>query len=260
MKRRRKIVDAQGRAQYVAADLRKRLNLSYLKYTNKTHSAGVHDLPCLSCNTEVLPDYIALYGQPSTYHTTSLTGVGFWQYDDEFDGIHGLYNAIYYNETKLLDDYRKRFEGVRIFFTPDYSQFGDVDDLEEHYRLKKARVVGIWLAMELGAVVIPFITVPTPASVDFALDGLEDCSVVAFSTKGYVRDEQEKSILKEIVRLTVDTLNLKTIIVYDVCKDDSAVSEIFAYAIERGIKVHVPLNTLKERNIAKAKGGDSHEG
>lgn len=36
--------------------------------------------------------------------------------------------------------------------------------------------------MELGTVVIPFITVPTPESVGFALDGLKDCSVVAFST------------------------------------------------------------------------------
>lgn len=141
---------------------------------------------------------------------------------------------------------------MKIFFTPDYSQFGDVDDIEEHYRLKKARVVGLWFTLELGAVVIPFVTVPTPASVPFALDGLEGCHVVAFSTKGYVNDPIERAILKEIVKLTVDTLDLRAIVVYDVCKDDDAVDDIFSYARERGVEVVVPMNTLKARNIEKA--------
>ncbi len=185
--------------------------------------------------------------------------MGFWEYDDVFDGIGGLYNAIYYRDEELLDFYRKRFEGVRIFFTPGYSQFGDVDDIEEHYRLKKQRVVGIWLAMELGAVVIPFVTMPTAASVGFALDGLEDCHVAAFSTKGYVDDPVEREALRQIVRLTVDTLDLRAIVVYDVCKDNAAVDDIFSYARERGIEVCVPMNVLKERNIAKAKGGDAGE-
>lgn len=252
MKRNRRVTLPDGTTVSVANDLRKKLNLSYLEYTNKTRAAGVHDLPALGCDTQVLPDFIALDSQPSTFRTTPLTAVGFWLYDDEFDGIHGLYNAIYYKDEKLLARFRERYEGVKIFFTPDYSQFGDVDDIEEHYRLKKARVVGLWLALELGAVVIPFVTVPTPASVGFALDGLEDCRVVAFSTKGYVNDPLERSILKQIVRLTVDTLDLRAIVVYDVCKDNAAVDDIFAYARERGVEVVVPMNTLKARNIAKA--------
>lgn len=115
----------------------------------------------------------------------------------------------------------------------------------------KARIVGIWFAMELGAVVIPFITVPTPESVGFALDGLEDCSVVAFSTKGYVNDPVERGTIKELVRLTVDTLNLKAIVVYDVCSTNDAVDDIFSYAKEKGIEIVVPANALKERNIAR---------
>lgn len=265
MKRNAKVIRPDGSFATIPVDLRRKLNLSYLEYTNKTRSAGIHDLPALACNTNVLPDFIALHSQPSTYHRTPLTAIGYWQYDNEFDGIHGLYNAIYYNDKKLLEEYRERYEGVKIFFTPDYSQFGDVDDIEEHYRLKKARVVGLWLTLELGAVVIPFITVPTPASTAFALDGLMDCHVVAFSTKGYVNDPIEREILKQIVELTVDTLDLHVIIVYDVCKDDAAVNDIFSYAREHGIKVVVPMNILKERNMAKAavsaksKAGDTNE-
>ena len=83
-------------------DLRKLLNLSYLRYTNKTHAAGIHDLPALSCNTSVLPDYIALYNHPADYHHTPLTAVAFYLYDNEFDGKDGLYNAIYYDDAKRL--------------------------------------------------------------------------------------------------------------------------------------------------------------
>ena len=231
--------------------MRKRLNLNYLRYTNLTRSVGAHDLPALSCHTKVFPDYIALSGYPAQFHETPLTAVGFWEYDDKFDGYDGLFNAIYYDRADLLDFYRERFAGVRFFFTPDYSQFGDVSDIEENYRLLKARIVGIWFAVEIGAVVIPFVTVPTPKSVSFALDGLEDCSVVAFSTKGYVKDSVERETLKRIVELTVDTLNLAAIVVYDVCATNSAVDDIFAYARERGIKIVVPSNALKRRNVAR---------
>lgn len=260
MKRYEKVTRSDGSTVMVLKDLKRQLNLSYLKYTNMTYAAGAHDSPSLACDTDVLPDFVALYRQPSTYHEASLTAVGFWQYDDVFDGIHGLYNAIYYDDKKLLEGYKERFAGVKIFFTPDYSQFGDIDDIEERYRLKKARVVGIWFAVELGAVVIPFITMPTAASAEIALDGLEDCHVVAFSTKGYATDAVEREMLKEIIRRTVDRLDLKAIAVYDACKDSRAVEDIFSYAIEHGIKIHVPMNTLKARNIAKTNGGDQIEG
>ena len=105
--------------------------------------------------------------------------------------------------------------------------------------------------MELSAVVIPFITVPTPESVGFALDGLENCSVVAFSTKGYVDNTVERNVIRELVRLTVDTLDLKAIIVYDVCSTNDAVNDIFSYAKDKGIEIVIPPNALKERNAMK---------
>ena len=52
---------------------KKRLLLNYLDYTNKTHKSGKLELPCIQCNTEVVPDYIALYSQVSDYHHTSKT-------------------------------------------------------------------------------------------------------------------------------------------------------------------------------------------
>ena len=247
-----------GESGRTPKDLKKLLNLSYLRYTNKTRAAGIHYLPALSCNTSVLPDYIALSNHPADFHRTPLTAVSF--YDSDFDGKDGLYNAIYYGDEKRQRYFKERFEGVKFFISPDMSQFGDLDDLENHYRIKKSRVVAIWLAMELGAVVIPHITFPTLESIDFGLDGLEDCSVVAFSTKGYVNDLIERAILEESVRYTVDRLNLRAIVVYDVCATDDNALDIFKYAIDRGVEVVIPGNMLKERNAAKKRGGETYEG
>ena len=251
MKRRKKIALPDGSSVYREIDLRKKLNLGFLRYANLTHAIGERDLPALICNTDVLPDYIALSGYPAQFHKTPFTAVGFWEYDEDFDGYEGLFNAIYFDRKDLLAHYRERFAGVKILFTPDCSQFGDVNPIENDYRLFKARIVGIWLAVELNAVVIPFITASTVASARLALTGLENCSVVAFSTKGYVNDPVERAALKNLVRLTVDTLDLKTIVVYDVCSTKDAVNDIFSYATEIGITVVVPANALKERNIAK---------
>ena len=83
-----------GMTQKVPKDFIKKLNLNYLRYTNLTYAVGKHDLPALYCNTDVYPDYIALYSHPGDYHRTLKTAVAFYQFDDTFDGQNGLYNAI----------------------------------------------------------------------------------------------------------------------------------------------------------------------
>ena len=49
----------------------------------------------------------------------------------------------------------------------------------------------------------------------------------------------------------MDRLNLKAIVVYDVCKTDKNALEIFDYAIRKGIQIVIPDNMLKERNRQK---------
>ena len=103
---------------------------------------------------------------------------------------------------------------------------------------------------EIGAVVIPNITFPTEESADFALDGYGECSVVAISTKCHMDDPAENLRLRENIRLTVDKLpNLKTLIVYDVCSTNDATVETFSYAVQKGIQIIIPDNTLKNRNM-----------
>ena len=231
-------------------DLQKKLNLNYLDLTNKTRKVGQFDFPELLCNPPVLPDYIALYTQPSEYQKTRLTCVAFYNYDESFDGIDGLYNAIYYNDKKRLEFFKKRFEGIKYFIMPDYSVCGDIDSAENIYRLAKARRVALWLTIELGAVVIPNISYSCRKDFAFILDGLEAVCYVAFSTKGAVKSNPDKELLLEAVRLVTDNLkDLKGILVYDVCKDNRFVDATFSYARERGIEILVLPNSLKLRNM-----------
>ena len=226
------------------------LNLNYLKLTNRTVSCGGMDLPAINCNVSVFPDYIALYSQTSLYHKTEHTAVAFFQFDEDFDGKFGLYWATYYDVEERLAYFKERFNGVKYVIIPDFSELGDIHKIENNYRLFKGRIIGLWFLFEIGSVVIPNITFPTEESVNFALDGYGECSVVAISTKGHMDDSAENRRLRTNIRLTVDKLpNLKTIIAYDVCSTNDATLDTFSYAIERGIEVVIPDNTLKNRNM-----------
>ena len=226
------------------------LNLNYLTLTNRTVSCGVMDLPTINCNVSVYPDYIALYSQTSLYHKTEHTAVAFFQFDEDFDGKYGLYWAIYYNVEERLEYFKERFKGVKYVIIPDFSELGDIHKIENNYRLFKGRIIGLWFMFEIGAIVIPNITFPTEESADFALDGYEESSVAAISTKGHMDDIAENLRLRANIRLTVDKLpNLKTLIVYDVCSTNDATLDTFSYAIEKGIDIIIPDNTLKNRNM-----------
>ena len=79
--------------------------------------------------------------------------------------------------------------------------------------------------------------------------GLEEVETVAFGTKGNVDDEEERALLIDAIKYTVDHLNmLKTIIVYSSCKHDETIYTIFKYALDKGINVIIPNNTLQLRN------------
>ena len=168
-------------------DMYKLLNHNIQKLLNQAERVGEYGFPVLYCNTEVYPDYLALYCQPGYYHRTGNTGICFYSYDISFDDIHGLFNAIYYGDQKLLAYYKERFRNVKFFISPDYSVFGDIQKIENLARIWKARIVSLWFILELHAVVIPNIMYYSEESLPITCCGLESCSVVAFSAKWHVR-------------------------------------------------------------------------
>ena len=257
MKRRELFVAADGTTQYRPKDLKHKLNLNYLDLTNKSQLSERLELPELHCDTDVYPDFLALFSEPGEYHRTKRTAVCTFEYDDVFDGQHGLANAIYYRNKRDIAKFEKRFAGVHFFISPDISLLGDVDVIENLNRIKRARITSLWLSLKMHAVVIPLITYPNIEYMDIVLNGLEQCTVVAFSTKGFIKNAEERVALKEAIRITVDRLPLKAIVIYDVCADCYEVYDIFDYAIRKGVKLIIPPNTLQIRN-RRRKDGDEN--
>ncbi len=235
-------------------DLKALLNLDVLDCTNRTYLIGKYDLPYVNCPDFVDVDYLALYSEIKNYQKTDRTAVCFYQYDRKFDGVGGIFNAIYYHDKRLLSKYKERLKGIRFAIAPDYSQCGDVPKIENLYRLFKSRIVSLWLLLECDILVIPNISYANEDYFDVMLDGMEDCSVVAFSTKGSVRNVGQSNLLLKAIKCTVDRLKrLKKIIVYSVMPDDSKTLQLFDYALSHGVRVIAPNNLLKERNAVRQK-------
>lgn len=235
-------------------NLKKLINLNFIDFTNQTYLVGKYDLPYVTCSDDVNPDYLTLYSETYNYFKTENTCVCFYQYDNKFDGIKGIYNAIYYNDEKLLAKYKERFKGVKYAIAPDYSQCGDIPRFENIYRLAKSRIVANWLLLECDVLVIPNVTYANENYFDVMLDGMENTEIVAFSVKGLLRETSEKELLLKAIRYTVDNLkHLKKIIVYSVSTNDEKVMSLFEYALSNGIEIMIPNNILKERNIINKK-------
>lgn len=180
----------------VKKNLEKLLNSNFVNLTNQTYSIGKYDLPYIPCVVDIVPDYLALYLEVSNYNLTSNTVVCFYQYDNTFDGIHGIFNAIYYDDKRLLTKYRERFNNVKYIISPDYSELGDINRIENIYRLFKSRIVSLWFLLEMDIQVIPNITYANENYFDVILDGLENVNIVAFSLKGILNNQCELELLK----------------------------------------------------------------
>ncbi len=230
-------------------DYKKLLNLNFLDITNQTYACGKYDLPYIYCK-DVNIDYIALYPNLKEYNKTTGTAVGFYVYDFKFDGKNGLFQAIYYDDGKGKEKFKQRFRNVKYAIAPDYSLCGDIPVAENIYRIFKSRIVSLWLTDACDIIVIPNITYANENYFDIMLDGLEDCECVAFSVKGSVDNIIQKELLRKAIKHTVDNLHkLKTIIVYSVSIDDSKILNLFSYAVDKGIKIVIPDNLLKSRNL-----------
>ncbi len=238
-------------------NLKKLLNLSMLDYTNLTTKCGKMDMPYIKCNKIPTIDYMASYSHPDTYFHSSHTFVTFFEYDKFFDGLYGLWNAIYYGVKELQEFYLERFHGVRYFIAPDYSKCGDSLEAENVHRQLRSRIVSIWLTMNLNALVIPLVSCANDLEMEYMLDGMDDCTVVAFNAKGPMGDPLQLKIFIKAIKYTVDRLpNLKTIFVYSASPNKDKVLGIFKYAVEAGIDVQIPENTLQIRN--RLMGGKSY--
>lgn len=253
MKKKTKIVRASDDLKIrEPEDMYALLNYNILKLLNKTHRDGILDMPVLYCETRILPDYLALYSQKCLYEKTSLTAVCFYEYDEEFTGENGLYEAICHNNTERLNYFKDRFQNVEFVISPDYSAFDDINKIVSLDRLLMARIVSLWFTLEMGKTVIPNISYIGEDWFPICFNGLTECKTVAFNSKGHIMYPSEKKLFIKAINYAVDNIrNLENIVVYSACADDSTCLECFKYALDKGINVVIPNNTLRESNMKR---------
>lgn len=226
----------------------KKLNLSFLKYTNQGHYLGDYEMPeatCVLSSPDI--DYLALFGErvDSKYRSPALC---FYEYDDRFDGIDGLFNAIYHDDRRLLKKYGRRLEDYHYVVSPDYSICGDVPFVENAYRVFKSRVVGSYLVNELGKVVIPNVSFVDERTRKVALSGIAKHSAVALSTKGLLRHDD--GLLEYIVDETMKVLEPSVVVLYNVAVKSPRLTGIVDRMKSADAKVAMPPNRLLLRNQA----------
>lgn len=246
----RKIINSDGTVSRKEKELRYQLNYGIADLLNKSVLNNYH-LPIHHCNPRVYPDYIALNTEIAKFHLTPATALGFYSYDRTFDKIDGLYNAIYYNDKRLLKKYKTLYANIKFVIAPDYSLFDDIWMYENECRVLKIRVVMLWFVMEIGAIVIPNAVYINSDKLPQYLSGFETCTVMCFSTKGQVRYARNRARVKETVKYVVDHFPLKTILVYSACGKDETSLKLFEYAFSKGVEVRIVDNTLRRQNQRK---------
>ena len=235
-----------------AREMKYLLNLGIADLLNQSE-LNEYDLPIHYCDPRIYPDYIVLNTEKSKYQLTPATAIAFYTFDKTFDKRDGLFDAIYRNDKKLLQKYKELYAGINFVIAPDYSLFDDIWRFENESRLLKIRIIMLWFVLEIGAVVIPNAVYLKQESLPMYLSGLENCTVMCFSTKGHVRRACDRARIKETVKYVVDNFHLKTILVYSVCGKDETSMKLFSYALAKGINVLIVDNTLRRRNQVRIK-------
>ncbi len=205
---------------------------------------GIFDIPCVGNNDDISEiDFIALYSDTKDYFKTENTCVAFYQYDHIFDGIHGLYNSIIYQDNERLEKYQKRFEGVKYIIAPDYSLFGDFPNALQIFNIYKSRLCMCWLMQNTKAKVIPNVRWTFDFSFEYCFDGIEKGSNIAISILGQIHDVDNKEMFLDGLKKAIDAIEPKAIIVYGFVTENNFDS-LFGYAKSKGIKIIVPHSKI----------------
>ena len=94
--------DEFGNQIRLPVDLERKLNVPYYRLLRRTELVTKWKIPKVSCNTQIMPDFIGNITNQEDFHFSAFTAVGFYGYDDEIDPIDGLYNAIEHDSKHLL--------------------------------------------------------------------------------------------------------------------------------------------------------------
>ena len=205
---------------------------------------GDYDMPVIGCFDDISKiDYLSLYSDLQDYYKTDNTCICFYQYDHIFDGVHGLYNSIIYQDEERLNKFRDRFKEVKYIVGPDYSLFGDFPVALQIFNIYKSRICMAWLKANTNAIIIPNIRWTFKFSYAYCFDGIMNGSNIAISILGQIRDNYNKKMFIDGFKEVIDRIEPKSILVYGFVTE-SNFNELFGYAESKGIKIIIPRSKI----------------
>lgn len=108
------------------------------------------------------------------------------------------------------------------------------------------------MKFELEIIVYPNITYGNYNTFKYCFKNIYSGSNVTISLKGSLDHGINEKFIRDAIKEVVDNIKPKCIIVYSVAFDTTSY-RIMKYALDNGIKVIIPDNTLKIRNEMRLK-------
>lgn len=214
------------------------------------------DISCFDKDLEI--DYLALYTDLKDYKRKN-TAVCFYQDDIYYDGIGGLFNAIYYKDEKLINKFYNRFKNNPIILETDYSLSGDVHLFENLFRKFKGHYVIDFMKREWNKIVIPQVSFVDKYTKKIILKTIKPSSVVCLSTKGMLKENSQLSLFNEIIDTLISDIKPSVIYLYNVAVKSQMLKHQINRLKEANIKVIIPSNKLLLRNLELDENKESKE-
>ena len=205
---------------------------------------GKYDIPVVGYFGDELPDYLALYSNVQDYKRTERTCVVFFEYDEQFDSIRGIWNAIIHRNATLLSTYKEMFKMVWFIVCPDYSITGDMPLCMQIFNVYRSRIVAIWLRENCGCTIIPNLRFNNAKSYEYCFDGIAYHSVVCLSILGLCSKPADVNNLINGLHEAIVRIRPKTIIVYGECTEKKYL-KIFKECIDNKIEIVRPISRCK---------------
>lgn len=228
------------------------LNLNYLNLSNLVEHYSKFNIPKVSAKFTIKDKYIVLYREYYNYFEF-FSCLAFFDYDEEFYGKNGLFNALYYNNTKLIEEVRRLLDHINYVIQPDYINENNNNKVEDIYAFFKSKILAIHFLKHHRTFTIPLIYYKKEHLLNLILEHYENIHIVCFKFMEIENNEKNIELLKKAIKEIVDRFtDLKQVIVFTDIIDETLINNIFAYVKEKNIQFLNPENLYKkEKRITK---------
>lgn len=181
---------------------------------------GELELPCIK-TSDKLPNRLIPFSKAMERTTTDFNQwVMFYEHDIKFERL--------WNNPRMYLAKLKQFNGV---ISPDFSLYRNMPLVMQEWNTYRNRALAHWL-QENGIEMIPNVRFNDERTYAFCFDGIAHNKTIAVGTHGCIKRAEDRNLFKSGLKVAVERLTPKNIIVYGAAPDD-----IFGECKKRGIQI-----------------------